>query len=178
MTIQADELLVLKAFYMGHAISTRKASIPVALGMADKAIEKFEAAEDDQEKIRLLFYLLLKAEILRGTPQAIEIRARAQEISRQIDEHIFERYMAIEDSTQSRKKIYGIQVGVIADEGVKPTVNDTVSDGFNVWTVRYDAACRALGIDERKLTKKEDHFLRKVTLKEMLEKHGVKYAVP
>jgi len=178
VTVPPDKLLVLKAFYMGHAISEKKHNISVALDMANTAIQKFETTDGSQGKMRLLFYLLLKAEILRETPEVIKIRARAQEVSRQIGGHIFDRYMAIEDSTQSRKRVYGMQVGVIADEGIKPTVSYTVSDGFNVWTVRYDAACRALGIDEQRLTEKEDHFLRKLTLKEMLEKHGVAYAAP
>lgn len=178
MTVPPEKLLVLKAFYMGHAISEKKNNISVALDMVDTAIRKLAATEDHQGKMRLLFYLLLKAEILREKPEVVEIRARAKEVSQQIGGHIFDNFMAIEDSTQSRKKVYGMQVGVIADEGIKPTVSYTVSDGFNVWTVRYDAACRALRIDERRLTEKEDHFLRKVTLKEMLEKHGVEYATP
>jgi hypothetical protein len=66
-----------------------------------------------------------------------------------------------------------LQVGVIGDEGIKPTVSYTVGDGFNIWLVRYDAACRALGVDERRLTERETHFLRKVTLREMLEKHEI-----
>ena len=178
MSVQTEKLLVLKAFYMGHAISEKKHNISVALDMVETAIRKFAASEDSQSRLRLLFYLLLKAEILRETPEVIEIRARAKEVSQQIGGRVFDYFMAIEESTQSRKKVYGMQVGVIADEGIKPTVSYTVSDGFNVWTVRYDAACRALGVDERRLTEKEIQFLRKVTLKEMLEKHGVEHATP
>lgn len=178
MAIETEKLIVLKAFYMGHAISEKKHNIAIALDMVETAIRNFVASQDSQGRLRLLFYLLLKAEILRETPEVVNIRAHAKEISLRIGGRVFDYFMAIEDSTQSRKKVYGMQVGVIADEGIKPTVSYTVSDGFNVWTVRYDAACRALGVDERRLTEKESHFLRKVTLKEMLEKHGVKYAAP
>jgi hypothetical protein len=132
-------------------------------------------SESGQEKLRLLFYLLLKAEILRETPEVFRIRLYAQKLSNQISSLIFQSYMTIEDSTQSRNKVYGTHVGVIASEGVKPTVSYSVRDG--VVSVRYDAACRALGIDERRLSEKEANFLRRVTLKEMLEKHGIEYPV-
>ena len=64
MSVQTEKLLVLKAFYMGHAISEKKHTISVALDMVETAIRKFAASEDSQSRLRLLFYLLLKAEIL------------------------------------------------------------------------------------------------------------------
>lgn len=176
MPIQTEKLLVLKAFYMGRAISEKKKSISVALDMVETAIRKFAAMNDNESKLRLLFYLLLKAEILRETPKVVEIRASAREVSQQIGGSVFDYFMAVEENTQSRKKVYAMHVGVITDEDMNRTDNYTPSDGSNVWTVRYAAACKALGVDGYRLTEKENHFLRDVTLKEMLEKHRVEYA--
>lgn len=178
MLVPIEKLLVLKAFYMGRAISEKKHNISVALDMAETAIRKFAVRKDNESKLRLLFYLLLKAEILRETPEVVEIRARAREVSQQIGGSVFDYFMAVEDNTQSRKKVYAMHVGVVTDEDMKRTDSYTSSDGFNLWTVRYDAACRALGVDRCRLTENENHFLRDVTLKAMLEKHGVEYAAP
>ena len=176
MATDTEKLLVLKAYYMGHAVAQKKHNESEALKMADSAIAKLEQFSDSQSKVRLLFYVLLKSEILRETQDVIELRRRAKAIAEDIGGNVFDYFMAVEDATQTRKKVYGIQTGIIADKGVQSTVRYTVSDGFNVWVVSYDAACRALGIDENRLSDKDRHFLYKVSLKEMLEKHGVEYA--
>jgi len=175
VAVETEKLLVLKAFYMGYSISERKHNVIVALEMIEAAIRQLEGSQDRQGWLRLLFYLLLKAEILRSKPEVLEIRASARDISRRIGGHVYDYFMAVEDGTQTLKKAYGLQVGVIADEGVKPTVSYTGGHGFNLFTVRYDAACRALEVDEQLLTEKEIHFLRKVSLREILEKHGIQY---
>lgn len=156
MTIQTENLLVLKAFYMGHAISEKKHNIAIALDMVEAAIRKFARSENRQDKLRLLFYLLLKAEILRETSKVVEIRALAKEVSQQIGGEIFDFFMAIESSTQ-------------------PTASHIGDSRVATKTARWNAACRALGIDERRLTKQENHFLKTVTLKKMLEKHEVTF---
>lgn len=173
MAIAKEKLIVLKAFYMGYSISAKKHCIADATRMIDTAIVSLENADSYGHRLRLLLYILMKAEILRGTNAAIALRARAQELSRNIGGPVFDYFMAVEESTQTRKKVYGLSVGIIADEGVKPTTSYTVSNGFYSWIVRYDAACRAIGVDEGKLTDKEFHFLRKESLKDLIKRHGI-----
>lgn len=175
MTIETEKLLVLKAYYMGHAIAERNHNKYTALKMIDAAILTLEVNNDPQNRVRLLFYVLLKSEILRDDQQVVESRRRAKAIAEDMGGNVFDYYMAVENATQTKKKAYGMQKGVIADKGVQTTVRYTVTDGYNVWVVSYDAACRALGVDERRLSEKELHFLHKVSLKEMLEKHGIDY---
>jgi hypothetical protein len=175
MAIDTEKLLVLKAYYMGHGIAEKKQNVSVGIDMANSAIQYLKADRTEKNDTRLLFYVLLKSEILRGTDEAIELRKRAKEISERFGGNVFSYYMAVEEATQTKSKAYGIQQGVIANKGVQTVESYTVTDGFNVWVVRYDAACRALGIDENRLTKKESNFLQKITLKEMLKKHGIKY---
>jgi hypothetical protein len=147
VAVQTEKLLVLKAFCMGRALLEKKHNISVALNMAETAIQKFVICKDDQSMKRLLFYLLLKAEILRETPEALEIRARAREVSQQIGSRVFDYFMAVEDITSRA--------------------------GFSSWTSGYEAACKTLDVNRYQLTEKENRFLRDVTLKHMLEKHEV-----
>jgi hypothetical protein len=85
--------------------------------------------------------------------------------------------MAVEDATQSRKKAYGMHVGVIADEGIRKGSSTYLHwDGDQVNRVGYDAALRALGVDELRLSEKEMNFLHHVSLLEMLKHHGIPYA--
>lgn len=176
MATDTEKLLVLKAYYMGHAIAQKKQIESVALKMAGAAIAKLEQSDDPQSKVRLLFYVLLKCELLRETQKVVELRKQAKAIAQDIGGHVFDYFMALEEATQTTKKAYGLQKGIIADKGIQTTVNYTVSDGFNVWVISYDAACRALGVDENRLSNNERHFLHKVSLKEMLTKHGIEYA--
>ena len=177
MAVDIRKLLVLKAFYMGHAISETKHNIAVALDMIDTAIRSLEKNQNRQDQLRLLFYVLLKSEILRETADVLELRAYAKDISEGLGGRVFGYFMAVEESTQTRKRIYGIKVGVVADEGVKnPTFSHDEKDGIYVRRVHADGACRAIGVEKDQLTKKEINFLYKVTLKEMLEKHGIQYA--
>ena len=170
-----DRLLVLKAYYLGHAISENRQSRSTALDMVDAAIEYLRTTNQEENEVRLLFYILLKAEILRDTSDAIVLRKEAQELSQAIPSDAFQHYMAVADATQTKSKVHGIQTGMIANKGVQTIESYVVSDGSNAWTVEFDAACRALRIGEYRLTKKERHFLQKITLKELLEKHGVTY---
>ncbi|MEJ1470250.1 MAG: hypothetical protein RPU59_04155 [Candidatus Sedimenticola sp. (ex Thyasira tokunagai)] len=170
MTINTEKLLVLKAFYMGHAVAEKKHNAPVAIDMIDTAVRKLEKSTDEKNKIRLLFYVLLKSEILRETPDVIGLRAQAKETAESIGGNVFDYYMAVEEATQTISKAYGIQKGVIENKGVQTTESYTVSDGFNVWVVSYDAACRALDVNEHRLSEQETNFLHHISLKEMLKK--------
>ena len=170
MATDLHKLFILKAYYMGHAISEKKSGVQQAIAMADAAITELEDKNDEQNRLHLLFYILLKTEILRATSDISELRKRAKKISQELSLPIYEDYMMVEDATQTRKKAYGLETGVIADKGVQTTVSYTVTDGYNVWLISYDAACRALNVDENSLSDQEMHFLHKTTLKEMLER--------
>lgn len=172
MSVNAATLLVLKAFYLGRAISDKKQSIALALPMIDAAVDALGKNQDPQSRMRLAFYLLLKAEILRESSQVIELRARAQAVA----PNIFENFMAIEDATQSSAARYGMHEGVIADEGVKIRRQaHWYLVGKSIAEVG-DFAMMALGVDERNISDKEMNFLHKVTLLDLLMHHGIPYA--
>lgn len=175
MSVDTEKLLVLKAYYMGHAIAEKKSNMSDALDMTDAAIRQLEKLSSEQNKFRLLFYILLKSEILRETRDVIELRKKAKEVAEDIGSYVFEYYMAVEDATQTKSKAYGIQKGVISNKGVQTMESYSVSDGFIIRDVNCDLACRALGVDEHALSEKESNFLHNISLNEMLVKHGIKY---
>jgi len=175
MSVEIDKLLALKAFYMGHAIAEKKTNKAPALSMVDAAIEHLRKASNPPEKMRLAFYHLLRAEILRHETTPLADRQEAKQICQEIGSSLYDHFMAIENATQGTKELDGIQTLYVVDEGIKRTASYWVTDGWNSWAVRYDIASHALGVDERSFTEKQRKFLERATLKDMLDKHGVDY---
>jgi hypothetical protein len=176
MSVSTEKLLALKAFYMGHAIAEKHIIKPTALAMINAAIARYQNSRETTEKVRLAFYFILRAEILRHEDTPIDDRREAQRICHEIGSSLYEYFMAIENATQSTKRLDGIQTLSVVDEGIKRTESYWATDGWVSWVVRYDIATRALGISERDITVKQRQFLERATLKDMLDKHGVKYA--
>lgn len=168
------KLLVLKAFYLGRALSDHKDKT-WALDVINRAIEQLKGLPDRQSKIRLLFYLLLKAEANRQSDNVVEIREYAKKVASELGGEVFHDFISIENATQTLKRAYGLEKGFIADKGIKNTIEaKVVGYGYDKHLEYYDAACRAVGIDPNKLSAKGFNFLHKVSLTKMLESHGIK----
>lgn len=176
MAIPVEKLLALKAFYMGHAAAEKRASRPIAIAMVTAAINQLSVQTDHTSLVRLTFYHLLRAEILRHGGDPVPDRHAAQQLCAQIGSPLYEIFMDVEQATMTVKKARGIQTLYAEDEGIKRTQTNVVTNGFEVSIFTYDIACRAIGVDERSFTEREFHFLRKTTIKDMLDKHGVAYA--
>ena len=176
MAIPVEKLLALKAFYLGHAAAEKPASRPTAIAMVTAAIKQLSAQTDRTAAIRLAFYHLLRAEILRHGGDPVPDRHSAQQLCAQIKSPLYEIFMDVEQATMTTKKACGIQTLYAADDGIKRTQTNVAVNGFEVSVFTYDLACRAIGVDERFFTEREFHFLRKTTIKDMLDKHGVTYA--
>lgn len=166
-----EELLVLKAYYLGRAAAGTPVRKAVALEMTDKAILYLGAQSDRQSQVRLLFYQLLKAEINRGDSDALTSRAHAQRTARALGSDMFEQYMSVEGATQSVTKAHGPGQGVVANSGVES--RKLGGSGLSVGV--YDVACRALGLDEGALTEAHWRFLNRTTLRDLLVKHGIEH---
>lgn len=174
MSIEVDKLLVLKAFYLGRRLLSNSKSVTDALKMIDAAIESLTKRDGDDEKLRLLFYILLRCEITRGTDQSIQFRQEAKNISNDIKSRSYEYYMIIEEATQSTKQVVGFSAGFIADKGVKEGgVRDFEDEYGNAFQSYVDPASNALGVDFKYISPKESHFLHDVNLMDMLRHHKV-----
>jgi len=178
VSIPMEKLLVLKAYYLGHAIGKKKVIIAPALDMVNAAIDYLSNKSDQSSRVRHLFYLLLKAEILRDNSESHKCREEAMLVSYGVDGNPYKLFMAIEDATQTQSKVHGIQQGLIGDEGVKHRKEFVYIDGLGRPRVgSYDAALRAVGVDESDVNDKERHFLHKTNLKELLDKHDVPFSL-
>jgi hypothetical protein len=174
MKVSTEQLLVLKAYYLGHGIAENTAQSAIAIGWIDRALDILSTETSKESLTRLLFYSLLKAEVARGTAEVLSLRSKAKAISNRLDPSLFDLYMKIEDATQTRSRAHGLEAGYIANEGIKTTKRYTVSrDRFDFTVVEFDAALNAVGIDLSHLSASSHKFLYSVTLKQMLKKHGI-----
>ena len=142
-----EKLLVLKVFILAHKISSKQTSKTMALDMVNVAIDKLRGSIDKENSLRLIFYFLLKSEILRETDEVTSLRKEAKSIAEKTSSESFRLFMAVQEATQTRSTDSGFQKDMFAN----------------------------IGIDEQNLSEQECNFLFKTTLKEMLEKHGIEY---
>ena len=166
-------LLILKAFQMGNRIS-ESPSKTIALKMATCAIEQLRERTGDTEAARLFFYLMLKAEALRGSNEAGELRTEAKDVAEQVGGSLYEGFLSIIDATEGRVRLKeGLQKHMIVDPGVLTRGQVSVDGPWGPMTVTYDRACAALGVKERELTPKELQFIHECSLKTMLASHKI-----
>ena len=142
-----EKLLVLKVFILAHKISSKQTSKTMALDMVNVAINKLSGSIGEENTLRLIFYLLLKSEILRETDAVASLRKEAKSIAEKTSSESFRLFMAVQEATQTRSTDSGFQKDMFAN----------------------------IGIDEQNLSEQECNFLFKATLKEMLEKHEIEY---
>jgi len=173
MPVEPEKLLAMKAFYLGHAIAERSPNRSAALDLIGAAIVQLGERSETTEKVRLAFYHILRAEVLRHGGSPIDDRRDAQSICREIGSPLYKYFLSIEEATHSRKTLTGIQTLYVKDGGIKQTESYWATDGWNSWEVRYDIASRTLGVNQCDLTDKERRFLEKVTLKDLLARHGI-----
>lgn len=174
MILRPEKLLVLKAYYLGHGISQNRTGLPIARQWIDRAIDAFKGHETDEDCLRLFFYTLLKAEVLRGSEAVVEARRFAKEVSSRIDPGLFDLYMKIEDATQTRSRALGLESGYIGNDGIQTIKKYAVQeDRFKSTWVEFDAVLQAAGVEFSDLSRSDGAFLYEVTLKQILEKHGV-----
>ena len=174
--VDKDKLLALKAYYLGRKVTENPQSVAVALKMIDVAVEVLSKRNGNEEKLRLLFYILLKCEITRDTDECIELRKEAKQISKDLRSSSFDYFLRIEGVTQSRKEVVGFSAGVIADSGIKDGgLREQVDSFGHVSVLAVDYASEALGVDFGSLSPNEIRFLEKTNLMEMLQHHGIDY---
>lgn len=173
-----EQLYVLKAFYLGHAIAENSASRTIAMAMINAAISQLENSATASGKFRLTFYLMLRAEVARHAGDIpLEDRARIESLCCEINSSMFKLFMMVEACTQERSKAYGIQKLIIGNPGVKPRTADywEISD-YESGRLSYDSTGEIIGLDSRHLTKDEWSFLWATSLKQLMDDHGLSFS--
>lgn len=142
MGIEIEKILVLKAFHMGRVISDKKTYVSKSLEMINLAIKKFNNMADAESQLRLLFYVLLKSEILRDTESIVELRKYSKALASDLNSNIFDYYMLIEQASLSSSKVDGFQSGMINNVGFRTSINCSSNyDSNSLYS--YDVACQA-----------------------------------
>ena len=96
MSISKDKIIVLKAFYLGYEIREQNEFTEQTSKLLDNAIDQLSKKTKKADLINLLFYLIVKCELLRLNNNFKYCREKAQEIAQQINkQHMYEDYMAI-----------------------------------------------------------------------------------
>ena len=172
---EKEMILVLKAHYMGRMFVNKEKNLQSILDSVNFAINELDHRNEKKDKIRQIFYIFLKIEILRDSQDVIDLRKRAKEISEEIDSKAFKYFMAVQKTTSSINVLdNSFQSGVIKNVNAKIgfTVESPMSDDSDNF-VLYGAAASALDLGGCEISDKEHKFLLHTRLHEMLENHGL-----
>jgi hypothetical protein len=168
----APQLLALKAFYLGHAIADSAARRTSAIGPIDRAIAHFSQDQSKKNALWLVFFLILRAEILRHTGDPVPDRTRAKQLCEANGLNLFDCFMQIESGTQSTKTAGNPWFNTVRDSVIRRTKFSLTKEGPSY----TDLARRAAGVEDGTLSDWEHWFLEKATLADLLEQQGVSSA--
>lgn len=166
-------MVALKAFYLGRRIAESN-SKEFAEQKIQNALQILETRKEPGDRMREAFYRLLMAEIFRGSSVCEEHRRCAKTLSEDYELELFDLYMKIVDSTQTRTRVDRLTGTVISTPEIKNERGYTLSPGW--WEggmATWDFAIAALGLDDHHFSQREKAFLHKTSLKEIMEKHRV-----
>ena len=71
---EKEMILVLKAHYMGRMFVNKEKNIQSILDSVNFAINELDHRNEKKDKIRQIFYIFLKIEILRDSQDVIDLR--------------------------------------------------------------------------------------------------------
>ena len=188
--IETEIILVLKAHYMGRIFVQKDKNLQSILDSINFAINDLDNRNEKKDKIRQIFYIFLKIEILRNSHDIIDLRKRAKEISEKIGSNVFDYFIAVQEATSSIKKMDDIQTGIISNykarigftmeeempsdsDYIKSPSDDIIFDAPDLGYVISGPAVAALDLEGYVISDKEYEFFALTGLDEMLEKHGL-----
>ena len=140
MEIDTEKILVLKAYYMRRVLVNKNKNLHAILDSINTAIMELELRKEEKDKFRQIFYLLLKAEILRDSYDVIDLRKRTKEISEHICSNVYNYFMAIEEASETTNKAHGIQTGIISNDGVKSGLTIGINSQYDDFKY-FDSQC-------------------------------------
>lgn len=191
---ETEKILVLKAHYMGRMFVKKDKNLQAILDSINSAINELDHRNGKKDKIRQIFYILLKIEILRDSQDIIDLRKRAKEISEKMGSNVFNYFMAVQEVTSSKIKVVdemqtGIftknkaRIGMTGDEwipsdsrnySITEAEDDIFFDEPDVsGFVLSGPAVDALDLNGFEISVQEHDFLMNTRLYEILEKHGL-----
>ena len=176
MGISTDQLLVLKAFYLGYEIREKHELEERALKMIDYAINQLSNKTNKSDLKRLLFYLIVKCELLRFNETVASYRRKAREVAQDINKDtIYKDYMAMVDQTTLIPKTRDItqQSSYTGLTSLKnsPTAIEDYMEGFFEEEIPFTA----IGVRSKELSTKGVIFLKDKSLVDIMKSHKINY---
>jgi hypothetical protein len=194
MNVSTDKLLAIKAFYLGHGIREQAEFKVNALKMIDSAINYLSEKEGLRAIKRLIFYKLIKCEILRFDDNGVNCRHEVQELSKRASSlEIYKDYMSMVGATDSKLHVDEATNNIAIDGSNKiktakqelardiklsywyygKKVFDTIS--LNNYSTGYIKPLKALNVRMEDLSKKQIRFLNDWSLKDIMVAHNINY---
>lgn len=148
------QLIALKAILVGHAAALNPMRKRVAESMVDAAIDQLSGVESKAQQLQLAFYCLVRAELRRIGGEPLSDRATARSISESLRSDLFKHFMEYERETE---RLLGRQ---------SPTLTDPSppEPQLSPWTAT---------VSDWSLNEKQEFFIHKATLSEILAAHGI-----
>ena len=194
MNVSTDKLLAIKAFYLGHGIREQAEFKVNALKMIDSAINYLSEKEGLRAIKRLIFYKLIKCEILRFDDNGVNCRHEVQELSKRASSlEIYKDNMSMVGATDSKLHVDEATNNIAIDGSNKiktakqelardiklsywcygKKVFDTIS--LNNYSTGYIKPLKALNVRMEDLSKKQIRFLNDWSLKDIMVAHNINY---
>ncbi len=141
--------------------------------IVESAISELNTKEQCKDVVlRGLFYRLILAEANRDF-QSFDSRQLALDFANKNGlAVVFSDYLKVVEATQTFSRAKGMaDTGFVSNNGVKERVEESHVVGFDLVSISYDIAQRAINFED--LTQSEQHFLFEKSLPEIMEHHGV-----
>lgn len=141
--------------------------------IVESAISELNTKEQCKDVVlRGLFYRLILAEANRDF-QSFDSRQLALDFANKNGlAVVFSDYLKVVEATQTISRAKGMaDTGFVSNNGVKERVEESHVVGFDLVSISYDIAQRAINFED--LTQSEQHFLFEKSLPEIMEHHGV-----
>ncbi|TQQ35935.1 hypothetical protein FLL64_19120 [Vibrio cholerae] len=139
----------------------------------ENGLELLSSVASPESGFREIFYALLLAEILRGNELSLKYRLRARNVVPNVGTDLFDIYMKIVDATQVRAHVDSFSGVTIPTPEISNKRHMICSTDWLDEGVSWDDAMAAIGLDSRDLDDKTEKFLYRVSLKEIMKKHGI-----
>ncbi|MDC0239305.1 hypothetical protein OAK82_02885 [Candidatus Thioglobus sp.] len=167
-----DKIIVLKAFDLGYVIREKDEVIEQTLKLLDNAIDQLSKKTKKADLINLLFYLIVKCELLRFNNNIKYCREKAQEIAQQINkQHMYKDYMAIVEVTTRNPRVKDINQQT--SHNSRFDHREHVSSYLDVMDPFFGNTYKAIQVDPFDLSERQSVFLFRTNLLQIMKEHNI-----
>ena len=170
--LDLDKLLAVKVFYYGMLSAKNVDSRRTAITMLGSAVEQLTTQVDDQSRLRLAFYYLVRAELHRYEGDPVPDRQAAQNICESINRLLYLHVLDVVANTTTLT--HGPKrTGLLSAYGSTSTAG-AEAEHSDLWWLEF--SLRALGESLSSLTDVQKNFIEHKSLLDLFKKHSIQFA--